>query len=144
MNLRHVGDNFELRVQSLQNLPGNRAGRDTTNGLTGRSTASALPVSDPEFCLVSEISVRWSIGLLHFGVGFRTGIFVSDENCNWCPESFPFEYAGQDLASVFLASLGSDFALPWPPAVELALNILIRHVDVRWTAVHHHADTASV
>ena len=105
MDLRHVSDEIEVRVQGGQYFFCNRTRRDATNRFARRRATAALPVSDSVFGLVSVIGVRRSKFARDFAVIFGSSVFVPNENCDRRPERSAFKNAGQKFASVFLFAL---------------------------------------
>src|SRR5262249_30341732 len=122
----------------------NRARRDAPDGFARRRTATALPVPNSVFSLVSVIGVGRPKFAGDLSVIFGPRVFVANYHRDGSAERFPFKNTGQNLASVFLVALRRDFALTRATAIQLALNVRFANVDPRRTTIDHHANPAAM
>ena len=58
VNLSHVRDDLEVRIECSQDFACDRAGRDAADRFARGSAAAALPVPNAVFRFVGEVGVR--------------------------------------------------------------------------------------
>src|SRR4029077_4554883 len=116
----------------------------TPDCLASRSAAPTLPISNPVFGLVGEIGMRWPKRLGDRWVIFRACVFVANQHCDRRPKRFSLKNAGKNFATIFFFPLRCDSTLTRATAIELALNLCFRDVDLRRTTIDHDANAAAV
>src|SRR5690242_6349409 len=100
MDLDNKSDDLDFREKRLQHFARDRRGRDASDGFASAGTASALPVANSVFGLVSKIPVGRTERFADCFIGLRSRVFVSNENCYRGAESLSFENAGQNFTPV--------------------------------------------
>ena len=119
-------------------------GRHPPDGLARAGPPAALPVADAVLGVVGVIGVRGPVDVLERRVMLRLGVRVVHQDEDRGAERLPLENAGEDFARVAFLALRGDAALPRPPPVQLHLDVVVRQLQPRRTAVHDHAHRAAV
>ncbi|SUS07599.1 hypothetical protein DF3PB_470010 [uncultured Defluviicoccus sp.] len=131
-------------ARELQDLAGDGAGRDATDGLAGGGAPAAAVVADAVFGRVGEVGVRGTEFLAHLRVGLGPLVAVAHQHGQRLAGRATLEDAGQKLDRIgFLARRG-DVALSRPAAVEVGLDLGLGQGQLRRAAIHDDPDRGTV
>ena len=143
LDLLDAGEDVDA-IGLVQDFTGDGAGGDASDGFAGAGAATALPVADAVFGLISEVGVGRPVFMGHLGVSLGARVFVLHPEGDRSAESTAFERAGQDLDGIGLLARGDDGGLAGAATVEVGLDITFGEGNPRGATVDDDADSASV
>lgn len=137
------GEDIEVEFE-LEDFAGDGTGGDAGGGFAGGGAAAALDHTATIFGIVGEVGVGRAVGLPHFVVGGRAGIFIGDVEGDGGAQGFVMVDAGEDLDGIGFLARGSDIALTGPAAVEVVLDILCGEGEAGGASINDDADGTAV
>src|SRR5262249_1920584 len=131
-------------------LARDRAGRDPHRGLARRLATAAAVVAQPILHIIGVVGMARTVLVLDRGIVLRALVDIIDHEPDRRASrhlgagELVGEDAGQDADLVGLLALGGETRLPWPPLVEIGLDIGLGQRNSGWAAVDHAADRRPV